>query len=142
MNMASSPPFKVVRHLVKWFEPASSDPAVVFRERAIRAFTAVVLLVGILGFVTSFIFYGSSFKATVAYPTLIGIVCIVLLGSAISVARGKVEGAARFLVAAFVIGTWGTLVVDEYRNGVGVPGGMLVLLLAGLVLSRRAIWYM
>jgi signal transduction histidine kinase len=131
----NSNPITFVRH---WFEPRSTERDLAFRERTIRVTVGFLIAVGVLNLVTSPLVFKSAFTL-LSFPSLLTLVLVFCVASAVAVSQKRMLSSALLLVVALAIGGFGTIVLIGYWDPLVPTTMMLVILLAALVLPRSTI---
>jgi signal transduction histidine kinase len=122
----------------KWSRPRSTKRDEAFRERTIRITTSIIIAATALVLFTSVFIFHDDIRV-LPYPILYIGMLLLAFTSAWSVANQRVTQAGWFLVATLMLGTSGAMWIIGYWSYLSIPGFMLTVLVAALVLPRSAI---
>jgi signal transduction histidine kinase len=122
----------------KWLQPRSTNRDEAFRERTIRITTSIILIAVSLALASSLFVFRDP-VTLISFPTVWILTLLVAGLSAAAVADKRITQAGWFLAMTLLIGTAGALMISGYWYHLGVPGLMLTVLVAALVLPRNYI---
>lgn len=128
-----------VQWWLNWIRPRSADRDEAFRETTIRATTGVLLVLGILAQISSYLVYSDDFTEPVSYSTVTNLVLIVFVLSALAVTRQRVMLSGVLLVAALLIGALGATIISGYWFALVSPMFMLITVITALTLPRNSL---
>ena len=120
-------------------EPRSQSRDEAFRERTIRMTLAIIMVLTVLAFISSVLFFQDGWPL-VSYKTMFVVILIFGVGSAISISQQRIFLAGLSLVALLFAVSSGNVVVAGLESPFSsIAVFMLAILLAALVLPRSVL---
>ncbi|MCC6973807.1 MAG: HAMP domain-containing histidine kinase [Anaerolineae bacterium] len=129
----------VTQSLTRWFQPRTTDPNLIFRERTIRTLIVAILVIDILALLSSLLIFGGGWEL-ISYPSAEVLVMVLLVLSAIAVSKGRITLSGYLLVGTFIIFSVFILTIPLSASNVAITASFMSLVVVAMVLPREAIF--